>query len=404
MDVSAAEHAVTSRHLRRVWALPGTVLGRSRWPAAVDQRLHWHWNYWWQAHLLDTLVDAQLRAPSPARLASIRAFVRSVRLRNFGRWTNDYYDDIAWLGLALQRVSSLGIDVGPALAAIDTQLLSGWTAAAGGGIWWRRGDDFKNAPANGPAAIFHARSGNVARAREMTSWLTSTLVDPSSGLVWDGIRADTGELVKHIYTYCQGVYLGACLELSLMDEAARTIAYSRNQLRPQFDASLALTRRETADSLPSSFGLDNFRFATFFTIAMPVDRTPQIIEYQNALIDRDRRTRDLEMFRKRIAADVKRSMRETARMTERLRVSEESLEISQREVEVAHFRYERGLSNNLDVVAAEGGLMLAENRRLAALAELALSRLSLRATLGILDARQDVADAAPGGVNRVTHD
>jgi len=189
-----------------------------------------------------------------------------------------------------------------------------------------------------------------------------------------------------------------------MDEAARTIAYSRNQLRPQFDASLALTRRETADSLPSSFGLDNFRFATFFTIAMPVDRTPQIIEYQNALIDRDRRTRDLEMFRKRIAADVKRSMRETARMTERLRVSEESLEISQREVEVAHFRYERGLSNNLDVVAAEGGLMLAENRRLAALAELALSRLSLRATLGILDARQDVADAAPGGVNRVTHD
>ncbi|SEF28586.1 Predicted alpha-1,6-mannanase, GH76 family [Amycolatopsis pretoriensis] len=223
MDVSAAERAVTSRHLRRVWALPGTVLGRSGWPPSPGQRLHWHWNYWWQAHLLDTLVDAQLRAASPERLALIRSFVRSVRLRNFGRWTNDYYDDIAWLGLALQRVQSLGIDVGPALAAIDTQLLSGWTAAAGGGIWWRRGDDFKNAPANGPAAIFHARSGNLSRAREMTDWLTSTLVDPASGLVWDGIRTDTGELVKHIYTYCQGVYLGACLELSSMDNAARTV-------------------------------------------------------------------------------------------------------------------------------------------------------------------------------------
>jgi predicted alpha-1,6-mannanase (GH76 family) len=223
MDVSAAERAVTARHLRRVWGLPGTVLGRSRWPASLDQRVHWHWNYWWQAHLLDTLVDAQLRSPTAARLASIRSFVRSVRLRNFGRWTNDYYDDIAWLGLALQRVSSLGIDVGPAVAAIDTQLLSGWTSAAGGGIWWRRGDDFKNAPANGPAAIFHARSGNLSRARAMTDWMSSTLVDPSSGLVWDGIRADTGELVKHIYTYCQGVYLGACLELSLVDNAARTV-------------------------------------------------------------------------------------------------------------------------------------------------------------------------------------
>jgi predicted alpha-1,6-mannanase (GH76 family) len=223
MNVSAAERAVTSRHLRRVWGLPGTVLGRSGWPATAGQRLHWHWNYWWQAHLLDTLIDAQLRAPSPERLALIRSFVRSVRLRNFGRWTNDFYDDIAWLGLALQRVSSLGIDVGPALAAIDTQLLSGWTPAAGGGIWWRRGDEFKNAPANGPAAIFHARSGNLGRAREMTDWMSTTLVDPATGLVWDGIRTDTGELVKHIYTYCQGVYLGACLELSSMDNAARTV-------------------------------------------------------------------------------------------------------------------------------------------------------------------------------------
>jgi len=190
-----------------------------------------------------------------------------------------------------------------------------------------------------------------------------------------------------------------------MDEAARTIAYSQNQLRPQFDASLALTRRETADSLPSSFGLDNFRFATFFTIAMPVDRTPQLIEYQNAMIDRDRRSRDLQTLRKRIAADVKRSLRDTARMSERLRVSDESLQISRREVEVAQFRYERGLSNNLDVVAAEGGLMLAESRRLSALAELALSRLSLRATLGILDVRQDIASTAAGqGAGKTTHD
>lgn len=189
-----------------------------------------------------------------------------------------------------------------------------------------------------------------------------------------------------------------------MDEAARTIAYSRNQLRPQFDASLALTRRETADSLPSSFGLDNFRFATFFTIAMPVDRTPQMIDYQNALIDRDRRSRELEMLRKRIAADVKRSLRETARMTERLRVAEESVQISRQEVEVAQFRYERGLSNNLDVVAAEGGLLQAESRRVGARADLALARLTLRGTLGILDVRQDIANAATRGLDRAVHD
>src|SRR5436305_6495842 len=57
----------------------------------------------------------------------------------------------------------------------------------------------------------------------MTDCMSRTLVDPATGLVWDGIRADTGELVKRIFTYCQGVYLGACLELSKMDLAARTV-------------------------------------------------------------------------------------------------------------------------------------------------------------------------------------
>ncbi|MEC3975650.1 glycoside hydrolase family 76 protein [Amycolatopsis sp. H20-H5] len=229
----AAERAVRERHLRRVWARPGTVLGRSGWPPEVGQRLHWHWNYWWQAHLLDTLVDAQLRAPSPERLLLINRFVASVRRRNFGRWINDYYDDIAWLGLALQRVERVGgDDVRPALDAISARLHEGWTDDAGGGIWWRRGDEFKNAPANGPAAIFHARAGETDHALAMTAWLTSTLVDQDSGLVWDGLRVDTGELVKHIFTYCQGVYLGACLELSEVDNVARTIRAAAEHVAP----------------------------------------------------------------------------------------------------------------------------------------------------------------------------
>ncbi|MFD9892548.1 glycoside hydrolase family 76 protein [Amycolatopsis sp. NPDC059027] len=221
---AAAERAVHERHLRRVWALPGTVLGRSGWPPDPGQRLHWHWNYWWQAHLLDSLVDAQLRAPSAERAKRIERFAKSVLVRNFGRWINDYYDDIAWLGLALQRVRALGIDgFDGAIDAIGTRLHEGWTDEAGGGIWWRRGDRFKNAPANGPAAIFHARGGETEYAASLTNWMTSTLVDPETGLVWDGLRLDTGELEKNIYTYCQGVYLGACVELSEVDKAARTV-------------------------------------------------------------------------------------------------------------------------------------------------------------------------------------
>jgi predicted alpha-1,6-mannanase (GH76 family) len=213
---AAAERAIVTRHLRRIWGLPGTALGRSGWPPTPDQRLHWHWNYWWQAHLLDCLLDAQLRAPSPARAATINRFIGSVRLRNFGRWTNSYYDDMAWLGLALQRT-------GRDIEALLAELRSAWTPEGGGGIWWRRGDRFKNAPSNGPAAILHARAGERERARELYEWMATTLVDPHTGLVWDGLQVDEHELVKAIYTYCQGVFLGTCLELSEIDAAGSTV-------------------------------------------------------------------------------------------------------------------------------------------------------------------------------------
>jgi outer membrane protein len=173
-------------------------------------------------------------------------------------------------------------------------------------------------------------------------------------------------------------------------DAEQQVRYARNQLLPQMDVNFVFTRRETADSFAHSFGVDGFRFATFFNISTPVDRTPQLVDYQNALIDRDRRKRDTLTLQRRIADEVKRALRERDRLERTLIAADMSVEIGRREVEVAQERYERGLSNNLDVVTAESNLLTAESRRIAALADSALARLSLRAILGTLDPRKDV--------------
>jgi outer membrane protein len=173
-------------------------------------------------------------------------------------------------------------------------------------------------------------------------------------------------------------------------DAEQQVRYARNQLLPQMDVNFVFTRRETADSFAHSFGVDGFRFATFFNISTPVDRTPQLVEYQNALIDRDRRKRDTLTLQRRIADEVKRALRERDRLERTLIAADMSVEIGRREVEVAQERYERGLSNNLDVVTAESNLLTAESRRIATLADSALARLSLRAILGTLDPRKDV--------------
>lgn len=223
-----AERAVLGRHVRPVWAIPNTRLGVAGWPATIGQRLHLHWNYWWQAHLLDCLLDAQQRGPDPTRMTMIDRLVRGIHLRNFGTWTNRYYDDVAWLGLALLRAQAAGVAATPAIHRICARLREGWTDHGGGGIWWRRRDDFKNVPANGPAAILLARwagtggeRADLHRARSMVEWIECQLLDQETGMVWDGLHVNPDGSIRDVvrirYTYCQGVYLGACLELTAGD-------------------------------------------------------------------------------------------------------------------------------------------------------------------------------------------
>jgi len=241
-----AERAVRTRHLRSLWWMPTARLGVVRWPATARERMFVRpWHYWWQAHLLDCLLDAQLRAPQPSRRDLADRLARGIRVRNLSAWTNDYYDDVAWLGLALQRSGqAVGLHRDGAVDAITTRLRSGWTGHGGGGIWWRVGDDFKNVPANGPAAILLARTGNPAdfdRALRIGQWMTDNLVDPDRGLLWDGLRVDTGGAVRSVdqavYSYCQGVYLGTCLELAAgtgdvewLYRAARTVEATAEHL------------------------------------------------------------------------------------------------------------------------------------------------------------------------------
>lgn len=211
----AAEEAVTSRHVRRLWGLPGTALGVVAWPPVRRERLFFRWHYWWQAHLIDCVVDAEQRAPTAKRRRRLGRIARTHRLRNITGWTNSYYDDMAWLGLSLERAQRLHlIDNRGAISALEGELFDAWDPAHGGGIRWSTKSDFFNVPANGPAAVLLARTGKLWRAQAMADWIDATLVDPATNLVFDGIHTD-GRVEKPFYSYCQGVVLGAETELAI---------------------------------------------------------------------------------------------------------------------------------------------------------------------------------------------
>jgi predicted alpha-1,6-mannanase (GH76 family) len=245
-----AEHAaraaltVHTRFGHRLMGLPGTWIGAVSVPAARGQTPWSEWDYWWQAHYLDAVVDAGFRelrsghrAAAARSLTRGRALLRGIRVRNFGRFPNYFYDDMAWLALAADRLNELSLTLAgrPALLAgmasstLTAQLHRAHDGVLGGGIYWSRKRDYKNTPANGPAALHFARIGELDRARAIADWLRSELFDAESGLYLDGVHPTPRgpEVERTIYTYNQGPILATLLELDhprYVSQAAELVA------------------------------------------------------------------------------------------------------------------------------------------------------------------------------------
>ena len=108
---ASAETAVFNRHIRRLWGIPGTQLGVVAWPSTRADRLFKSWDYWWQAHLLDCLVDARQRGSRLVDQGLINRQLTGIWVRNGFRYRNHYFDDMAWLSLAAQRAGSAKYEV-----------------------------------------------------------------------------------------------------------------------------------------------------------------------------------------------------------------------------------------------------------------------------------------------------
>ncbi|GAB20283.1 hypothetical protein GOEFS_110_00110 [Gordonia effusa NBRC 100432] len=262
-----AQESIVDRNLARAFGLPLTRISRIAWPMPAYRQRKGMWHYWWQAHLTDLLIDAQLHRPSPDGALTVNRMLRGIRIRNLGRWTNNYYDDMAWLGLAAERAQrhfQLGRE--GAVRVLTDRMLGSWIPQRGGGIPWRTMDLFFNAPANGPAAILVARTGHTERAVAMCDWLDANLIDPTTHLVIDGIKptAESGsdtskfEHVTAIYSYCQGVVLGAEVEAYRLTGEARHV----ERIARLLDAVEHHHLRENI--IPSSGGGDGGLFSGVF--------------------------------------------------------------------------------------------------------------------------------------------
>jgi len=188
-----------------------------------DNRGNQTFHYWWNAHVLDVLVDAHLR--NQDQEAMMLTILRGIKNKNGGQYPNDYYDDMEWLALSSLRAykATANSEFLEATEILWEDIKKGWNDHQGGGIAWRKTQlDYKNTPANAPAVILAARLYELQQkpedlewAKKIYQWQKSSLVDSDSGLAWDGINRNGDEKIDKDwkFTYNQGVFIGASMAL-----------------------------------------------------------------------------------------------------------------------------------------------------------------------------------------------
>jgi hypothetical protein len=250
---TAAERAAAARAaLERHFARDDVALYREHAPAAPLDRPYaylWPFGQAWMAALdLAALGDAGALERARELRGSFFAHYWDADLRPPGGAAypvtagggDVYYDDNAWIGLALARLAELARDESAVAdaARVFAFVASGWDDApdhpAPGGIFWTMQPHIRdrNTCANAPTALLalrlHAATGEPAYlewGRRLVGWVERTLRDPADGLYWDHIKPD-GTIERTKWSYNQGTMIGATALLARFDDDAALLDHA----------------------------------------------------------------------------------------------------------------------------------------------------------------------------------
>lgn len=221
---------------------PGSPLAVTCWP--YSQVMH--------AFALADPVSGPARFPGLAAGMTAYRDPRGSYRESIGRGRR-YYDDNAWLGLAmLQRHAFSGGSTARRRAADIDVFVQGGLDPESGGILWVEGGDTRNACSTGAGALLHALlGGEVAASLAFLEHLRD-----ADGLVRDHVRAD-GSIEPTVYSYNQGLLVAAAAAAGrddLADDAAEAGAahFTADRLWSQPVAFNAVYARAVLRRVPSA--------------------------------------------------------------------------------------------------------------------------------------------------------
>ncbi|WP_120460946.1 glycoside hydrolase family 76 protein [Paenibacillus aceti] len=180
-------------------------------------------DFWWEAQLWETVMDAYERTNSSTYRTMIDDIYTGFNTKYTDMMSNDFNDDLGWWALACMRAYELtGTDEYRNRASfLFDQIYSFSDETYGGGIWWKRDGTSpqKNMATKAPMVMSAVKlknaTGNtdyLTKAKKIYGWIQSRLA--GNGKLADHVEGSgNGAVVDWEFSYNYGTYLGAALEL-----------------------------------------------------------------------------------------------------------------------------------------------------------------------------------------------
>jgi predicted alpha-1,6-mannanase (GH76 family) len=178
--------------------------------------------YWTYAQFFDALLDGVERTGGERYRGLVRTFYEG---RDARGWIVDYFDDQAWMTLALLRAFDLTgeqLYLDQAKTIYENVMLAWDTTCCGtylGGIWWDRKHTQKATASNATNAIAGVRLAKRTGdgkyrdfAKQVYGWWFTNMVNQQNHAIFDHLNPD-GTRAPGGLTYNHGVMIGAALEL-----------------------------------------------------------------------------------------------------------------------------------------------------------------------------------------------
>jgi outer membrane protein TolC len=174
-----------------------------------------------------------------------------------------------------------------------------------------------------------------------------------------------------------------------IDDALRTAALSRQNLLPQVDLTLSVSKLGFGASYGQSFDASDTRWNVFFSTSYPLERSFDRANKAIAELDVDARRRALRQREQDVAGEVRTAARNIERILKSVSLQRKSVEFADQQLRLATLRYQRGLASNFDVVEAEGNLVTARSALVGLLTDFQVARVQLLRSLGTLDVERE---------------